>query len=55
MRSNACGASIRVCRKEKEALEESLEVSRFWTWIWFIAFAALVVVGLVRLGRWIGS
>lgn len=42
-------------QKEKEALEESLEVSRSWTWIWFIAFAALLVVELVRLGRWIGA
>ncbi len=42
-------------QKEMEALSESLEISRSWTWIWFVAFAVLLVVELVRLGRWIGA
>ena len=34
-------------------MEEPLEVSRSWTW--FVAFAMLLVVELVRLSRWIGA
>ena len=47
--------SYSLLQNEKEALEESLETSRSWTWIWFIAFAVLLVVELVRLSRWIGA
>ena len=47
--------SYSLLQNEKEAPEESLETSRSWTWIWFIAFAVLLVVELVRLGHWMGA
>lgn len=42
-------------QNEIQDLRDQLTISRRWMWIWFVAFALLLIVEIVRLGEWIAA
>ncbi|MDE0431284.1 MAG: hypothetical protein OXH98_16095 [Caldilineaceae bacterium] len=42
-------------QNEIQDLRDQLTISRRWMWIWFVAFALLLVAEIVRLGEWIAA
>ncbi|MDE0069105.1 MAG: hypothetical protein OXO48_05285 [Caldilineaceae bacterium] len=42
-------------QNEIQELRDQLTISRRWMWIWFLAFSILLIVEIIRLGKWIAS